>query len=230
MIVGNDVVDLTAPRAVGRSRDERFVARVFTELERAALLSADDPDGALWLAWAAKEAAYKVVSKIRGTPPVFVHRAFEVVWAPGSREGVVRYEGDAIPVVAEPDPAGGYLHVLAHAPDDSGRELRRTVERLDPPDSGRAEPLDALLERLTERERDAVHSVPSAAVRIGARAELAALLGLEVTRLEIVCRPGASGRRPPYVLVDGSPAKVDVSLSHDGPWIAWALSTPRPHR
>ena len=98
------------------------------------------------------------------------------------------------------------------------------VERLDRPETPWAGSLENLLQRLTESERASVHAAASAAVRIGARAEVARFLDLPEDRVEIVCAPGPYGRRPPAVLVDGAPAKVDVSLSHDGPWIAWALS------
>ena len=60
-------------------------------------------------------------------------------------------------------------------------------------------------------------------MRLGARAALSTALGVEEGRLEIVCAPGATGRRPPRVLLDGSPAAADVSLSHHGNWIAWAI-------
>ena len=46
---------------------------------------------------------------------------------------------------------------------------------------------------------------------------------LEVTqeRIEIVCAPGPTSQRPPSVLLDREPARVDVSLSHDVQWISW---------
>ena len=74
----------------------------------------------------------------------------------------------------------------------------------------------------TDRERDAVYSRESAAVRVGARGDLATLLGVSEERIEIVCSPGPTSQRPPRVLLDGEQAEADVSLSHDGSWIAWA--------
>ena len=49
-------------------------------------------------------------------------------------------------------------------------------------------------------------------------------LSVDEHRIEIVCAPGKPGRRPPAVFVDGEPDTVDVSLSHDGHWIAWAFA------
>ena len=74
-------------------------------------------------------------------------------------------------------------------------------------------------------ERDAVYSHQSAAVRLGARADLARALAVDEERLEIVCDPGPTGRRPPRVLLNGLRTAADVSLSHDGQWIAWVIWT-----
>ena len=221
VLVGNDVVDLTAPRATDRHLDERFLGRVFTDAERAGILADDDPSLRLWLGWAAKEAAYKVVSKALGEPPPFAHRRFAVTWA-GPGAGVVRYDATEVRVVVQHAGSEGHVHVLAHMPRSIEGPAR--VDRLDRVGAPWLAPLESLLERLTELEGASVHSVSSAAVRIAARADAARLLDVEVGRVEIVCGPGPLGRRPPRVLVDGTPAGVDVSLSHDGPWIAWALA------
>lgn len=68
-----------------------------------------------------------------------------------------------------------------------------------------------------------MHSFPSAAVRMLARAALAETLGAHEGDVEIVCDPGVTGRRPPRVFLRGEPAPCDVSLSHHGRWVAWAL-------
>ena len=71
--VGNDVVDLTDP-AIGRHHEnERFVARVCSEDERLRVSTARD----LWSLFAAKEAAYKALVKLGGSPG-FGHRALRV--------------------------------------------------------------------------------------------------------------------------------------------------------
>ena len=69
LVVGNDVVDLSDPRWAHKEGDERFLARVFTPSERRAIEAAPDPARALWAHWAAKEAAFKVVSKRRAPRP-----------------------------------------------------------------------------------------------------------------------------------------------------------------
>lgn len=211
-VVGNDVVDLDHPAVRGMVTHRRFAQRVLAPTERLAVERAGDAHLALWTRWAAKEAAYKVVSKLRGEPPVFVHRAFV------TGDDAVEYEGTHIPIRVRR--SGALLHVTAVVGDVSP-----VVEEapLAAPGTSGEEPLDTLLERFTPREADAVHSRESAAVRLGARAALAAALGVEERRLEIVCGPGTTGRRPPSVLLDGAPAPADVSLSHHGRWIGWAF-------
>ena len=229
--VGNDVVDLTDPRCAGKADSRRFLARVFAPDEAVRIRRSSTPDRTLWLLWAAKESAYKVVSKALGAPPPFVHAAFRVecqVTARRRVSGHVDYGVHAIPFLADVRP--GSIHAVAwwspagHGPDATlPASLSWTVRSVAKALPGRgSSDLDELRVRaFTERERGAVHSVPSAAVRVAARAELARRLELPVQSLEIVCVGGQLGRTPPRVLVEGGPADVDVSLSHHHDLVAW---------
>jgi len=238
--VGNDVVDLGNPRTEGRAADERFVRRVFAEQERAVIGGSPEPDLELWCLWAAKEAGFKAISKLVGEPPPFVHRSFTVAWTtdaspPGGspvggdsrdviRRGRVTWQGRRAEVRVALH--AGSVHAVAHAAragSPQGVTVRPRVARLDRPGSPWTGTLEDLLPRFTDREADAVYSLPSAAVRVGARGELAELLEVAEERLEIVCAPGPTSQRPPRVLLDGDETEADVSLSHDGPLIAWAL-------
>jgi phosphopantetheine--protein transferase-like protein len=225
--VGNDIVDLEQPRTRGRADDDRFVDRVFDEDERAAIRSAPDGDAELWARWAAKEAGFKVISKLLGAPPPFVHRAFKVTWTEvgaATREGRVTYGGHSAHLSVRLCPE--YVHAFgcgAVSGLEDDIRLHPSVVQLDAPDSPWSGALEALRERFTERELDAVYSRQSAAVRLGARAELAATLPVDEKRLQIVCDPGPTSQRPPRVLLDGTPTEADVSLSHDGRWLAWVL-------
>lgn len=265
VFVGNDVVDVQDPRTVGKAADRRFVGRVLDEAGRDALGQAEDPDLELWCRWAAKEAAYKAVSKLLGAPPPFAHRAFAVSWHAGLdhagtheeperagldvahlphlphlprlpiRVGTVAYGGSLLPVAVHlrldrGRPAA--VHALVRSgpasPEDSapsGTDLDVELDLLDRAGAPWAGPLEELRRRFTERERDTVGSRRSAAVRLGARALLALRMRVAEERVEIVCDPGSYGRRPPRVLIDGRPGAADVSLSHDGAWIAWAVWT-----
>ena len=244
VFVGNDIVDLADPRTEGRATDDRFVGRVFDAGEQEAIAISGDPDLELWSRWAAKEAGFKVISKLIGEPPTFVHRAFRVVW--NSRERPAGVGAETVirsgAVHYEPPDTGGTGFVLeatvsvalrhdalhavgvgspgAHSVDV---HVEPGVELLETADSVWSGSLPELTPRFTARELDAVYSQQSAAVRLGARADLAELLGVAQGRIEIACLPGLPGRRPPCVLVDGERVEADVSLSHDGRWIAWAI-------
>jgi len=245
VFVGNDVVDLANPRTQGRASDARFLARVFTEDEQEAIHATGGSDVEVWGRWAAKEASFKSISKVIGAQPAFLHRAFEVAWsdameagdevvAGAGPEGVVvrvgtvqhadrvahvsvRLRPGAIDAVAVCTPTGGA----------EGIEVHRRVEQLLDPASCWSGSLEELMPRFSEREADAVRTLESAAVRLGARADVARMLGVTEERVEIVCAPGPSSRRPPRVLLDGCGAAADLSLSHDGGWIAWAIWVER---
>ena len=244
VFVGNDVVDLADPRTGGHSTDERFVRRVYGAEEQEAIAASGDSDLDLWSRWAAKAAGFKVISKLIGESPPFVRRAFRVVWSSRERatdagvetairSGAVHYEPRhaggtgvgleaTVSVVLREDAlhAVGFGSRGGHSGDV---HIEPHVELLETPDSVWAGSLNELTPRLTERELDALYSRQSAAVRLGARAHLADVLRLAEERIEIVCAPESTSERPPHVLVDGERVQADVSLSHDGRWIAWAI-------
>jgi len=59
--IGNDIVDLSV--AAQKHADERFLNRVFTGSEQALIVSNVDKHSLLWALWAAKEAAFKAYQK-----------------------------------------------------------------------------------------------------------------------------------------------------------------------
>jgi phosphopantetheinyl transferase (holo-ACP synthase) len=227
--VGVDVVDLDDARCVGKHRDERFLARILADHERRLLSGGADGDETLWRIWAAKEAAFKVVSKMRGSPPPFVYAAFQVSESEAAAGfGRVSWEDAIVHVHWHVLP--GRVAALAwnDLAVDGAVEWGWGQDSALDPDPGGA--MEALLARLTERERGRVHSRASALVRLAAKAALADALGVERERVEVVSREGPKGRIPPEVLLDGEPARADVSLSHHGRWLAWGLRIPEPRR
>lgn len=224
--VGVDIVDLTADRLRDRGLSQRFLDRVFTDAERDRIEAAVDAVSETWSLWAAKEAAFKVVSKLLGAPPVFEHKAFEVTDAPGTPPSEVRYRDVRVALTARAYPE----HVVVHAWNDPsslvmvsemGQDAAQDLLEF-------SEPFDAWCRtHFTAEEQEALHSRASAFVRLLARRDAARFLDLEETRLSIRAGPGTTGRRPPYLFVDGreSPS-TDVSFSHHGNRLAWALTLP----
>ncbi|MFW6206519.1 MAG: 4'-phosphopantetheinyl transferase superfamily protein, partial [Gemmatimonadota bacterium] len=205
----------------GKSRDRRFVERVFTFEEAVVIYDAAEPDRAVWTAWAAKEAAFKVVSKLMGDPPPFRHSAFH--YSPKRR---VTYQGTEIPVRIEERP--DRVHVLAWHPRSNDpppihSEVKFLPELEHEHDS---EWEKGLQSRFSEREWRSVHRPDSALVRLNARSHLARVLGVDETAVEIVCNEGPPGQMPPRVLLEGGEWPGDLSLSHHGRFLAWAFRVP----
>jgi phosphopantetheinyl transferase (holo-ACP synthase) len=211
--IGNDIVDLTDPGNIGKSRDNRFLQRVFTGPERESIAAAADPDKVMWAFWASKETAYKVVRKINplvaSTP-----RLYPVALSPGNQgstqSGMV-YTPQG-PVVIRVSIAGDYLHCIGASPlpgapnpliDVLDRIIWR-VERLSPAQDG--------------GEYD-----PSTAVRLSAGRHLAKLLHVSATDIDIRRFQNAHGWGPPTPYLEEKQAPFDLSFSHDSTLFAYAM-------
>jgi hypothetical protein len=244
LLVGNDVVDLADRRCEGKSGHDRFLLRVFSPEEIHRIRSSSDPDVSLWMRWAGKEASYKVVSKRLGRSPPFQHARYvtDVValisdepWPvhdrPGEScspeastfRGSVRYGDLVIPVRFEVTTES--VHAIAWQPaiaeEHLGDRIDWAVDMLGP---GDGETWRNLASRFTAREWKAIHSRASAEVRLVARHAAVRRLGYPQGKVEILCPEGDTGRAPPVICVGGVPGHLDVSLSHHGRFIAWALS------
>jgi phosphopantetheinyl transferase (holo-ACP synthase) len=234
--IGNDIVDLAEPGVAGKECDHRFMDRVFTPAERERILAAAAPTLALWKAWTAKEAAFKIASKLRDRV-IFAHRKFEVGpdTAP-ARGGVspsghlaewvsVRFEDLDIRVRWET--ARDYIHCvgqLVRGEDAATKSVLDTPRCPRPVLAGILHDSQALGGVLTSAEQASVHSTASERARLLARRLLDRwdLQGAEVVRLW-----RAWGWSPPVISHRGEPvAGFDVSLSHDGRFVAAALAGP----
>jgi phosphopantetheinyl transferase (holo-ACP synthase) len=248
--LGNDVVDLGHPSVATPRRRDHLEARVLSPEERS-WLDEGEPEGSVrttrfWSLWAAKETAYKVLCKSLGSSPVMVHRTLvsrlefsattmELVEVRGEvRSGSlrVRLSGWASPeyvhlvgVGSRDEPsAAGQSDPEQSIPARQRSPLEMGMERLP---EGLV--LNELRDRFTDREWAGVHGIPSAWVRILARRRLAGLLTPSGGTVEILTSGDRPGRTPPRVRVDGSPRPdLDLSLSHHGRFVAWALLLPSP--
>lgn len=206
--VGNDVVDLKHPENQGKSRDDRFLGRVFTGEERDRIAGAANPDKLLWALWAAKEAAFKVVS--RGDPTACsTPRRYEILLDP-SEASEASLAGRAITpggelalrIIVTDD----YVHALSAA---TGGNLDMIVQRVDRMDVG----------------EDAGEA--SAFVRRELLREISRCLDCPLEELSIGKEPLGPGA--PFVVRREQPLAVDISLSHDGRFAAFAFELSR-HR
>lgn len=234
-MIGNDLVDLYARETAGKSGDARFVKRVFTAREAELIAGSPNPDYALWMLWAAKEAAYKVARKL-APEVIFAHSRFEVVPDPGAlapapegesvlRSGCVELrglgplDGASLPVEWRLSPT--FVHCVAMEAGGDFHSLRMAISAREEVDR------DTTAYEPTERERASLagRAAESLAVRRLARA-LASEAGLG--EVEIVRERVASGFGPPRLYPRGGAtplAGCDITLSHDGELVAVVLAT-----
>lgn len=190
--IGNDVVDLGDPITAVAHLRPRWLRRVFCADEVERITAAAAPAAVAWSLFAAKEAAFKALSK-RRERLVFAHRQFRVAADLGSvRHGEltltlrVDQDGDCIHAVAVLGSSAAPAQQVAQVPP--GADLGRAAR--------------ALL-------------CGAQASRLGCRPE-----DLTVVRAPV---PGSwDGYGPPRLHRRGVPVAGDVSLSHDGRYVAFA--------
>ncbi len=230
--LGNDIVDLNDSRHTGKAGDDRFLQRVFSPRERKEIQAAPNPDRALWIRWAAKEAAFKTISKARGTPPTFVHPTFRVtVFAkeqdkpdpPVTRFGQVRFEDFTLPLRIEA--VGTNLHAVTWMPDP-GHDVPPFIWGYQETEGPEADWKESLKPHFSALEWECVSHRLSALARLVARSSLASSLEVNESELEIGCGPGRPGRKIPLVFLRGKELPVDLTLSHHGRLLAWAYLIP----
>jgi len=214
--VGNDIVDLKEPRNQGKSRDTRFLDRVFTADERRLIRSSDRPDAVLWALWAGKEAAFKALSKVQpavtSRPRRYKVRmgdkaTWEKIGNPGCETrdlaGWVETPAGMIPIrVTVTD---DYAHCITSTKGPASEDDRWQVETMDP---------------LTAASPEG----PSRHVRTSACRAIAACLDITPENISIHRFAAMDGLGPPVVFFKGRPAGIDISLSHDGRFAAWAFT------
>lgn len=235
--VGNDIVDLKDPDNCGKSGDGRFIGRVFTPEEQARIGEAAFPDKLLWALWAAKEAAYKAVS--RNDPSVCsTPRRYAVVFDDQEAD---RWIGRAVARSTDRfvrDGRGvGKTHDAA-----AGLEGGMTGRVLTPKGPAALwiivtdDYVHALAISENEDPATLIHRVDlmdagreaEGASRYARRqllGEIAHRLKCPVDELEIRKEPRGPGA--PGVYLRGRPFAAEISLSHDGRFTGFALRLPR---
>ncbi|MEX0856070.1 MAG: 4'-phosphopantetheinyl transferase superfamily protein [Gemmatimonadota bacterium] len=249
--IGIDVVDLDHPACRGREAGDRLLDRILSDSERDWLEAgaADLWATRLWALWAAKEAAFKVQSGETTSQGVFrpssLHCDLQADCVPDAPSDGVRVRfrgtvkeaqsGDSVRVEGSAD--SGCVQLLAWSPPmdrPPGRHLEVGRERASSAEM--AVDLAHFRDGFTAEEWAGVHSVLSARVRLLARERIARLLlGQEhdpressdprrLGPVEILTSPNRPGRTRPRVRIAGEDRPdVDVSLSHHGPYLAWAI-------
>lgn len=218
-LIGNDIVDLKTEDARGKAGDARFMARVFSFAEQAAIRHSTHADTLLWAFWAAKEAAYKALSKA----------------APGVSSAPRRY------------PAAMDFHYRKNRPETGTGEVSTPMGAVPVriffnaewvhgvawagfPKNLRSDSFDASIRygisygiREIPPDRRPISIRESAAVRTAATERISEVLNMNPDDISIRRKTGPHGLGPPMVFIKGKKTPMDISLSHDGRFAAYAL-------
>jgi phosphopantetheinyl transferase (holo-ACP synthase) len=217
--VGNDVVDLCDPSTVGKSLNERFVARILSPQE-VAVFGERLTDTLLWQLWAAKESAYKIVAKVFGTSPPA--RALSVR-AGGTTDGELGFVDTAQgPIQVRWTVEPQFVHCVAWWPHTAPADAQcRIVSGVQS-----AQEAGVVKTRLSRHERLSARNTDSGAVRSLAKA-LFARDDEAVGELEIIRDCTDSGFGPPHFQRHGRLLPgTDLSLSHHGRFVAAVVTRP----
>lgn len=245
--IGNDVMDLLDPRCRGRTNSDRLLERMLVPAEREWLEAAPNEDRwivRLWSFWAAKETAFKIRCKLPRAEGVFMPGAFicrmeeETEDAEGLLRirGVVRCPDMPIPVMVTGASNRRHVHVVGWSGGgdrSTGGRLETGLEKVNRSSESSMERLRA---HFTPAEWEGIYSLSSAQVRLLARERIRSLLGSNRTSdpavrgdtpIELVTTGTPPRRTPPRILVGGRELEGwDLSLSHHGRYVAWALLVP----
>jgi hypothetical protein len=204
------VIDLADPGKAGKSRDVRFISRVFTSGERDCIFRSSNPDETLWILWAGKEAAYKAAMK---TDPgvCSIPRGYPVELGEenGRPFGVGTVQTPAGPVFLRVFSSGDALHVIGT--DSSPESLGGIVVDIASTEQMGAGPVPS--------DDEASFLARELLLR-----RLSECLGRSVSEMEIRRLKGPRGLGPPCLRIHGKPSTLDISMSHDGRFVACAFS------
>ncbi len=195
--IGNDIVDLSRPEAREKLGDRRFLDRVFLPEERERIISAANPFQTLWSHWAAKEASFKVIRKLK-RDQVFAHQRFRVM----SDLTSVAFED--LTCALNITPTQNYVHAQAIFSPQLWN------------DSSVVTAIRALQNENPSRQEES-HEVRKLALELLEK-------HLNISGAEIHRDGDPNCPNPPVFMLRGEPLdSVDLSLSHDGRWLAAAL-------
>ena len=193
----------------------RYLKKILADDEIEQVSTSSDPDETLWSLWACKEAAFKVMKKIAGDP-AFVPRRWFVFLQPDRENG----EGHDHPrnrqftgVIQIPRlrdipcllyATSAYIHCVAADNPDALAQSVQAVNAL-------------------PRKREYPESDASQFGRSCLAGRLENIFSGTAGSVEIRRAEEDGVLRPPAAYFNDAPAQVDVSLSHDGQWVAYAL-------
>jgi phosphopantetheinyl transferase len=203
--VGNDIVDLKEPGNTRKSRDLHFLKKILTDAEIEFVQSAENSDKALWSCWAYKETAYKIIKKSRG------HAAFlPCQWSVIFKKSKSTYIDGEITAPSAPTvylrllSCAGYVHCVGTDCRDALEKIICNVVALPQQDKGEKPDASLFLRECLTQDLARYFHLKSSDININRIKENGEL-------------------QPPYLFVSGKKSDIDISLSHDGQFVAYAF-------
>ncbi|MBN1474148.1 MAG: 4'-phosphopantetheinyl transferase superfamily protein [Syntrophaceae bacterium] len=198
-------MDLKQPDNLKASMDSRFPKKVLTVAEIEFVQNAQNPAQALWSFWACKETAYKVIKKIRPDAS-FLPRQWDVCLSPPARHYI-----DAIVLVSENQTIysrlfldDDYVHCVGSEVTEALDGVICEVIKLPAGNNGETENGHSFLRECASRK-------------------IAQHFHLNSSDLKIERQRAGGELSPPHVLKGDSRLAIDLSLSHDGRFGAYAF-------
>jgi phosphopantetheinyl transferase (holo-ACP synthase) len=203
--VGNDIVDLREPANAGKSRDSRFLKKILTVAEIDFVQNAENHDKALWALWSCKETAYKVIKK-KCVDAAFLPRQWTVILQKSESASL---DGE----VKVPDAEVVYVRLFSHF---------RYVHCVGADHPADLDSLVCKVEVLPEKENEK-RIAPSLFARKCLTLSIADFFRLKLSDIKINRVQDKSELQPPHVYIGGKKSDIDISLSHDGQFVAYAF-------
>jgi phosphopantetheinyl transferase (holo-ACP synthase) len=210
-------VDLNDPHNTGKSRNTPFINRVFTPDEQKQIFCSDDQDAILWALWAGKETAYKIISKddpgVSSAPRRYEVRLFRYQESDG--------ETCLLPDTSHADgfveTPNGRVHIRIFINHDYAHCIGTA-------DS--AETIDSVVWHTDEisSDRQSLPDHESIFVRNALKEHLSALCDTSPEDIEIRRVKDQQRLGPPMIYINGRKSEIDISLSHDGRFAAYAFA------
>ena len=226
--LGNDIIDLSQPDIFTKHSDQRFLQRVFSIQEQAAIQNSKNSSHVLWSIWAAKEAAYKACQK-QNLDLIFAHKKFSVSditlkllqnsHQPEELTGNLFFGEQLIALRWQWTPRNVHctaVNFVGSNEFQNWQAINYCIEELDLK-------IDINLRKhFSENEWESIFTAESAQTRLHAKHFLQTL-GFD-KNIEIIRLNRSTRLTPPQLYLNQNLlANYEISLSHDGRWMAAAL-------
>lgn len=200
-----------------KSRNLRFVNRVFTTSEQRQIFNSANPDTIIWVIWAGKETAYKIVSKCYSSAS-FTPRFYEVSLNSTDKLGNSdKFSARESSISGAVDTPYGQIYIRIFVACDYVHCVGATAP---------LETTDAVVWHVDRISPDSEVSpaYESMFVRDTLKKHLSAYVDGSPEDMKILREKGTNGLNPPYVYLNGRRDEIDISLSHDGAFTAYAFT------